>query len=549
MGNAQSVSVAIVGAGPGGLAAAMLLASSGARVEVYEAHERIGGRTARISLGEYHFDRGPTFFLMPYVLDEIFAATGRRLSDYAELTRLDPMYRLVMAREGQSDLTIDCTQDVAEMSKRLAAIDPRDGAAFAKFLGDNRAKLRAFEPVLRSPYRSMADLIDPKLVKAGPHLSPGKSVHAMLGKYFSSPYTKLAMSFQTKYLGMSPFSCPSLFTILPYIEYEYGVWHPRGGCNALMTAMAEACVEMGVKIHTGAPVQRLTFDGPRVRGVVVGGVERRADHVVMNADAAWALKNLVPASNRASWSNAKLDKMGYSCSTAMLYLGIKGKVDLAHHTIRIAADYKKNIDQIAVTMELSDDPSVYVCNPTRTDETLAPKGDSALYVLVPTPNQKSGIDWNDTSPKGAAALTRERALDRISALIGEDIRPRIVRESAITPAGWAADNIAFGATFNLAHNLTQMLCFRPQHHLPDTKNLWLVGGGTHPGSGLPVIFLSSQITARLLCEESGLAMPRPRSVHERVMGAGLEDAAAGQGRSGGTGGSGVLAGAGSSGGV
>lgn len=517
MSSQRGVSVGVVGAGPGGLAAAMLLAASGAKVEIYEAMERIGGRTGRISLGDYHFDRGPTFFLMPYVLDEIFAATGRRLIDYCDLTRLDPMYRLVMGRKNESDLTIDCTQDLDAMAARLSAIDPRDGAAFERFIRDNRKKLAAFEPVLRKPWQRLTDLIDTDLLRAGPLLSPTKSVHDWLGGYFKSPYSKLAMSFQSKYLGMSPYSCPSLFSILPFIEYEYGIWHPRGGCNALMTAMAEACVEMGVKIHTAAPVKQLLFDGNRAHGVVAGGQEHRHDHVLINADASWAMQNLIPARLRRTWSDPKLQSMGYSCSTYMLYLGVSGTVKLPHHTIYISERYEENIREIAESLRLSSDPSMYVCNPSAIDPTLAPAGDSSLYVLVPVPNNKSAIDWSDTSAAGAAAVTRERALDRLSTLIGGDVRARIKAEMRLTPGDWQGQNIAFGATFNLAHNLMQMLCFRPQHELPDVENVWLVGGGTHPGSGLPVIFLSSQITAKLLCDRMGLqyaATRPPTSIRE-----------------------------------
>lgn len=497
----SSVSIGIVGAGPGGLAVAMLLAASGAKVEVYESADRIGGRTSRLQLGEYGFDRGPTFFLMPYVLEEIFAAAGLSLASRVEMTRLDPMYRLVMGQPGGGQLSLDCTQDETAMAKRIAAIAPRDAANFAACLRANRKKLTAFEPILRKPWATLPSLLSTDMLRAGPMLAPTQSVHQWLGKYFKHPFVRLAMCFQAKYLGMSPFECPSLFSILPFIEYEYGVWHPTGGCNAIMAAMARACEEMGVRFHLSSPVDRVTFDGKQTKGVVVRGEERTHDHVVMNADASWALQNLVPAELRKSWSDQRLQGMKYSCSTFMLYLGMKGRVGLPHHTIRIAEDYERNVKEIsgAGAGGLSDDPSVYVCNPSAIDPSLAPAGDSALYVLAPVPNSQAGIDWNRE-----AGAFRERVLDRVGGMIGEDIRRRIVREQVITPNDWRGSNIAFGATFNLAHNLKQMLCFRPQHHLPDTRNLWLVGGGTHPGSGLPVIFLSSQITARLLCEQAGL---------------------------------------------
>lgn len=501
--------VAVIGAGPGGLGAALLLAASGVRVTIYESQPVIGGRSARLTLksrpgDEYHFDRGPTFFLMPYVLDEIFAASGRRLADYAELTRLDPMYRLVIGSPGgAAPTTIDCTQDVAEMSRRLAALDPRDGANFPRFIADNRAKLSVFEPVLRKPFRTATDLLDPALLRAAPRLKPLTSVHGYLSGYFRDPRVRLALSFQTKYLGMSPYKCPSLFSILPLIEYEYGIWHVRGGLNRLMHAMADACTELGVTIRCGQPATGIAFEGRRAVGVQAGGTTHAHEHVLINADASWAISNLIPSSLRrglGAWSDKRLQNMDYSCSTYMLYLGLDRAVDLPHHTISISSRYEENLRDITEDLRLSAEPSLYVCNPSRLDPTLAPPGHSALYVLVPTPNLKAGIDWN-----ASAARLREQALDKVSALAGFDVRGHIVAERAFTPSDWQAMNIAYGATFNLAHGLMQMLHRRPQHELAGVQNVWLAGGGTHPGSGLPVIFLSSQIAAKQLCQRMGVA--------------------------------------------
>lgn len=511
--NAQSESVAVVGAGPGGLATAMLLLASGVPVTIYEAAATVGGRTSRLTvnsqagaggvgLAEYHFDRGPTFFLMPYVLEEIFSASGRRLADYAELVRLDPMYRLVLGAPGGGATVLDTTQDIPEMARRLSAINPSDGAAFQRFIDDNRRKLAVFTPVLRKPFRSVADLLDPALLRAAPSLKPTKSVHTYLGGYFRDPRTKLALSFQSKYLGMSPYDCPSLFSILPFIEYEYGVWHPRGGCNALMAAMATACAEMGGRVCCGHRVEGVEFEGDTVVGVRVGGQLRRHRHVVLNADAPWALRNLLPeaAARRSGWTARRLDKMDYSCSTFMLYLGLDRPVDLPHHTIYVSSRYEENLRDITHTGRLSAEPSLYVCNPSRLDPTLAPPGHSSLYVLVPTPNTRHAIDWSASAPR-----LRRQALERVSALAGFDVAPHVRAEVQTTPADWQAASIAFGATFNLAHGLGQMLHRRPQHELPGLRGLWLAGGGTHPGSGLPVIFLSAQIAASMLCKRLGVA--------------------------------------------
>ncbi|MEL6499630.1 MAG: phytoene desaturase family protein [Planctomycetota bacterium] len=505
----MSQRVAVVGAGPGGLSCAMLLAASGMEVTIFESQPIIGGRTARIELpserGTYAFDRGPTFFLMPYVLEEIFEATGRDLHEHATLTRLDPMYRLLLGREDGDPISLDCTQDMSEMARRIGEIDHEDGQNFERFMNDNRAKLRRMEPVLRRPMRGPLDLTNIETAKALPHINPHLSVHQLLKRYFINKYVQRAVSFQSKYLGMSPHECPSMFTILPFIEYEYGIWHPKGGCNALMRTMADVLVDMGATIHTSTPVERITFGGQTATGVVVGGQKQRFDHVVVNADAPWAIKNLVPKDVRWGMvSDEAIDRKRYSCSTAMLYLGVEGGVDLPHHTIYVTGKYDDNLADIADRGRLSDDPSMYVCNPTVTDPSMAPDGDSALYLLLPTPNcrvgEANGLDWSRE-----AGPTRERMLDQLERVFGvPDIRSRIRAEQMLTPNDWRSDNILFGATFNMAHNLLQMLHRRPHSELNGTRNCWLVGGGTHPGSGLPVIFLSSQTTAGLICERAGI---------------------------------------------
>lgn len=506
--------VAVVGAGPGGLASAMLLAASGLDVTIFESAGEVGGRTGRITLRDdqgrgYRFDRGPTFFLMPYVLEEIFAAAGRTLTDHARLLRLDPMYRLLLGRPGESPIQLDATQDVEEMSRRIARIDERDGAAFPRFIADNREKLRLMEPVLRSPMRNPLDVVHAASPRFLPHLNAHLSVAGLLAKYFRNPYVRLAVSFQSKYLGMSPMDCPSLFTILPFIEYEYGVWHPVGGCAALMHAMAAVCEQMGVDIRLSSPVRSLRFEGDLVTGVVTDASDTPEpfDHVVVNADATRALKGLVPESLRGRDTDLALDNKRYSCSTMMLYLGLEGKADLTHHTIYVSSAYRDNLEDITNRGTLSSDPSVYVCNPAALDPDMTPRGDSALYVLMPTPNTRTSekaLDWSALQPKA-----REMMLDQLEARFGiRDVRRRIRVEHSISPSDWrtGADGtgpINHGATFNLAHNLGQMLHRRVQHEYPRTRGLWFCGGGTHPGSGLPVIFLSAQILARSLCQRVG----------------------------------------------
>jgi len=511
-------SVAIVGAGPGGLSIAMLLAAAGLDVTIFESQPIIGGRTRRLEAGPYAFDCGPTFFMMPYVLEEVFGAVGMATSDFVEMKRLDPMYRLLIGNDrGTKPTQIDTTGDLQKMAAQLERVQPGDGAAFLRFIADNRRKLALMEPILRSPIRGLRDLMTLDGMKAAPVIRPWESIYTHLTRYFKAEESRLAMSFQSKYLGMSPFECPSLFSILPFIEYEYGVWHPIGGCNALTAAMAEAASRLGATIETASPVSQILFEGQRATGVVVHGKAHRFDHVVINADASWALKNLIPEGLRTSGhKDAAIDAKRYSCSTFMLYLGMEGEVELPHHTIYTSTKYRQNLADIGEG-RLSDDASFYVCNPSRTDPTLAPAGDSALYVLVPTPNTKADADGAPIDWKKAAPELREETLARLERVMGiPDAAKRVKAEIMFTPEDWRSQNITFGATFNLAHNITQMLHWRPQHKLQGFENVWMVGGGTHPGSGLPVIFLASEITSRLLCAECGIKSPLDAPLPRRI---------------------------------
>ena len=489
--------VIIIGAGPGGLATALLLAKAGADVTILEKQPRVGGRTSLIESDGYRFDLGPTFFLYPQILQEIFQEVGRDLFREVPMTRLDPQYRLTFGAGGE----LNATSDLERMVTEIAKLSPADGPQFRKFMAYNRVKLEKFAPCLQVPFPGWTSLLSARLLAVLPFLKPWKSLHAELAGFFRDPRLQLAFTFQSKYLGMSPFQCPSLFSILSFLEYEHGIWHPTGGCNSITRNLARVAQELGVKIQLNTAVEEILFTGRRVTGVRTAQGEQRADAVVLNADFANAMSKLVPDRRRRRWSDAKLAKKSYSCSTFMLYLGVEGRFDqLAHHNIYVARDYRRNLDEIERQHVLSEDPSFYVENPVRTDATMAPAGHSALYVLLPVTHQHPNVDWGRERARFRGLALRQ--LTKIG--LPADLESRIRFERMVTPADWEGKlDIYRGATFNLAHNFSQMLNLRPQNRFEDFDGLYLVGGGTHPGSGLPVIFESARISARLLLEDLG----------------------------------------------
>ena len=489
--------VIIIGAGPGGLASAILLAASGVKVKVIERLPTVGGRTSSIESDGFKFDLGPTFFLYPRVLEEIFATAGTSLRAEVEMVRLDPQYRIIFGGGGQ----IDATPDIARMEQQIAAIAPADAPGFRRFLDENRTKLARMEPCLETPFDGWQDIINMRMLKLLPMLRPHQSLDTYLGRFFRDPRIRLAFSFQSKYLGMSPFRCPSLFSILSFLEYEYGVFHPIGGCAAVSVAMARVAERLGVEIRTDSPVEEVLFEGRRAVGIRTASGVEKASAIVMNADFARAMKRLVPDRLRRRWTDRKIAGKKFSCSTFMMYLGVDGEFDLPHHNIHIADDYARNLDEIENKHVLSEDPSFYVQNACVTDPTLAPRGKSALYVLAPVTHQHKNVDWSRERERFRAKMLRQ-----IEKAGFTDVEERIRFERIVTPDDWDSKyEIHQGATFNLAHSLDQMLHLRPHNRFEDVDGVYLVGGGTHPGSGLPVIFESARISSRLLLADLGIA--------------------------------------------
>ena len=491
--------VVIVGAGPGGLGAAMLAASSGMKVTVLEAKDRVGGRTSTVEHEGFRFDLGPTFFLYPEALRSLFSLCGLSLDREIDLQRVDPHYRLVFGENA----SLDVSPDPRDMERRIAQLAPQDATSFSRFLRDNRDKLRKMTPILQRPFKSPLDLLSIPLAEVFTTIRPWSSVDADLRRYFDDPRVRLAFSFQSKYLGMSPFKCPSLFTILSFMEYEYGIFHPKGGCGALSQMMAQKAQDFGASIRLDTPVTGLDFEGRRVTAVHTEDERIPCDAIVMNADFAHAMRRLVPNRLRRRWSDRKLDRKKYSCSTFMMYLGLEGEVDLPHHTIFLADDYRRNLADIETRKQLSADPSFYLCNPSMTDGTMAPDGCSSLYMLVPVPHRNGNIDW-----QREGAPFRQKMLRRLEEVGIEDVESRLRFEKIMTPTTWETDlNVHLGATFSLAHSLDQLLHLRPQNQFEELDGVFLVGGGTHPGSGLPVIYESAKISTRLLADYLGMKAP------------------------------------------
>jgi phytoene desaturase len=483
--------ITIIGAGPGGLTAAMVLSHKGYDVTIFEKSDRVGGRNASLTFDGFTFDTGPTFLMMKFILDNVFTMTGRKSSDYMDFMELETLYHLDFG-----DVKITIPKDKELLQKRIHDTFHEDGRKVKRFFASQKKRLDAFMPILSRSFDSPLDYVKSYVMKAFPYFgSLFRSVYDELGDYFDNEKLKLCFTFQSKYLGMAPTDCPGFFNIIPYIEHNLGLFHVKGGLYKISEGMAKACEEDGCKIKLNTRVKKLIQKGNTVKGVLLeDGTEVFSDKVIVNADFAYAMANLADPKSLKKYSRQRLNKKKYSCSVYMMYLGVDKTYDLEHHNIFFAQDYWANIKDITHKKVLSKDISMYVQNAIVSDKTLAPKGKSTIYVLVPVPNNKSNINWSERED------FREVVLDALEKRAGlKDLRKHIVSEKVLTPFDFQDEyNVFLGATFNLAHTFRQMLYFRPHNKFEELENCFIVGGGTHPGSGLPTIYQSGILAAELI---------------------------------------------------
>jgi phytoene desaturase len=502
----------VVGAGVGGLAAAARLARQGFDVQLFEKTDGPGGRCNRLRVDGFSWDIGPTIVLMPEVFEETFSALGRRLEDYLTLLRCEPNYRLHF-RDG-SDITF--TSELCAMGKELERFEPGSYARYLSFLAQGREQYRtSLDHLVGRNYAGVSDYFAPSVLAKILKVRAHRRMYSDVQRFFKDERLLAAMTFQTMYLGVSPFASPAVYGLLPFTELGVGIWFPQGGLYAIPLALEKVAREEGVRLNYGAPVRRILTEGARATGVVLeDGRVVKADVVLCNADLPYAYQKLLDG---APTSLPRKDKLRYTSSGYMLYLGMRRQVPgLGHHNVVFGRDYKGSFDDIFERFRVPEDPSFYVNVPTRTDSSLAPAGKDALYVLVPVPHQHPNVDWKVEGPK-----VRAKVFQRLAELGYPELEKDIEVERVFTPDDWASSyNLMHGSAFGLAQNFFQIGPFRPNNQDARVRNLFFVGASTQPGTGLPTVLIS----ARLVVERM-LGWAKQQGL-ETVPGAGADAATA-----------------------
>lgn len=516
----QSTAI-VIGAGIGGIAAAARLARSGYRVTVLEKTATPGGRCNQFVRDGHRFDVGPTLFLMPEVFAETYAALGRRMEDELDLRRVDPTYRVRF----DDCVELSLTSDMNAMQSQLEAIEPGSFGGLMRYLAEGH--LHYHLSLKRFVGRNFFGYTDYFSLQNLPLLFQLKALvkhYDNIGKYFADPHLKAAFTFQNMYLGLSPYDAPATYSLLQYAEMAGGVWFPMGGLYRVIESLASIASSHGVQFRYETPVSRIEVEDSRATGVVLeDGSRLRADVIIANADLPYVYRDLLPDRAEAE----RLERLKYTCSAIMFYWGMDRVFpQLGTHNVFLSGDYRASFDRIFHDHTLPDEPSFYVHAPARTDPAAAPPGQDTLFVLVPAGHldDKTPQDWEALQAHARAAV-----LSRLAKAGIPDLEEHIKFQITYTPRDWLSlYNLEKGAAFSLSHNFMQVGYLRPRNRHARYRNLYFVGGSTHPGTGLPIVLISARLTAeRILSEiapevsKSSAAVP---SVRERHFGTGEGDA-------------------------
>lgn len=492
----EATQAIVIGAGLGGLAAAMRLGAKGYQVTVLDRLDSPGGRGSALMRDGHRFDLGPTIVTVPQVFEDLWAATGRDFHADVDLRAVDPFYEIRWP-DGSS---FTARQDTDAMRAEIARLSPDDVQNYDRFLKDAEARYSfGFEELGRKPMHRLWDLI--KVLPRFAALRADRSVYAHAARRFRDERLRMAFSFHPLFIGGDPFRVTSMYILVSHLEKAFGVHYAMGGVAAIAKAMAGIVQDQGGRVRYGAEVDEILVEQGRAAGVRLNdGEEVHAPLVVSNADAGHTYDTLLRSHARRRWTDRRLRRSRWSMGLFVWYFGTKGTrndwADVGHHTILNGPRYRGLVNDIFIKGRLAGDMSLYVHRPSVLDPSVAPNGDDTFYALSPVPHlgHEAPQDWSQIA---------ETYRERVQAVLEDQLLPglgdRITASEVFTPDTFQSRYLSpYGAGFSIEPRILQSAWFRPHNVSEELPGLYLTGAGTHPGAGLPGVISSAEVLGKLV---------------------------------------------------
>jgi phytoene desaturase len=483
---------AVIGSGFGGLTLAVRLQAAGIDTTVIEKRDKPGGRAYVYEDSGYAFDGGPTIITAPPSLEEVFAAAGRDMSDYVTLLPVKPFYRLYW----EDGFSFDYSNDMEAITRQIRDKSPTDVDGYRRFLRYAEDVFHeGYVKLAATPFLDFASMVrvSPQLIR----LQSFRSVYSIISKFIKDPHLRQVFSFHPLLVGGNPFTSSSIYTLIHYLERNWGVFFVKGGTGKLVEALVRLLKELGGEVRLDSQVERIHTSNGRVTGVSTDdGWSADFDAVASNGDVVHTYGSLLADTAHGRREAARLARKRFSMSLFVVYFGVRRRhTHLAHHDILFGARYRRLLDDIFTGSTLADDFSLYLHAPTLTDTSVAPDGCEAFYVLSPVPHLgNAAIDWSEEGPR-----YRDRILDYLERRYIPDLGADIETVRILTPADFKNElNSHLGSAFSLEPILTQSAWFRVHNRDRRIGGLYFAGAGTHPGAGVPGVVNSAKATARLM---------------------------------------------------
>jgi len=482
--------VIIIGAGIGGITTSVYLAQKGYSVRIFEKNDFAGGRCGSMTIDGHRFDTGATLLMMRDVYESTYQKIGKKLDEEFELFRMDPIYKIFF----HNGLDFQFTSDLTKMRTQLEAIEP---GSFHKFIKYMDVGLKAYrigmKHIINRNYSHFLQFFNLKNLYVLHQVKALHNHYRYTGKFFKHHALRAAFTFQNIYVGQDPYKASAVFSMLPFLELSEGVWFPKGGMSKVTQNLLDTAIEEGVKIDYNSEVKEIKVQGNKATGILLeDGKFCEADIVVNNSDLPYAYTELLPDPKM----KRKMKRMKYACSAIVFHWAMDRTFDqLEQHNVFVARNLKKGLKAIFEEGEMPTEFSFYLHSPAKSDITVAPDGEDSVSIIVPVANLDLHA-YEDV--EGLKSMLREAIFDRLSQENIPNFEKHIKFESVFTQESWKdVFNLYNGATFgSLSHNLFQMGYMRPHNQHRKYKNLFFVGGSTHPGNGAPMSLISASLTSQ-----------------------------------------------------